>query len=188
MNPPTNLGELQAACRAGASFPFVFFWGHRPAQDGKVMRTCLSQWYAAPIWIGTEGFPTAEHYMMAEKARLFGDEQVAKEIIRSPSPTEAKGWGRKVRGFDEQKWLLHREQIVLRGNLAKFSQHNHLRTYLIGTGNAVLVEASPQDPIWGIGMAEEDPRAANPQLWEGLNLLGFVLMQVRSALGQNLAG
>jgi ribA/ribD-fused uncharacterized protein len=68
------------------------------------------------------------------------------------------------------------------GNVAKFGQHDDLRAFLLGTGSRVLVEASPGDRIWGIGLTEADPRAADPRSWRGLNLLGFALMEARAQL------
>ena len=127
---------------------------------------------------------TAEHYMMAEKARLF-DNSATDAIVAAAHPGEAKKLGRKIRNFDQAIWEKHRFDIVVRGNLAKFSQHEPLKQYLLGTGDRVLVEASPHDRIWGIGIAESDPAAQNPYDWKGLNLLGFALMAVREQLQQS---
>ena len=87
-----------------------------------------------------------------------------------------------MRGFDEQRWAEHRFEVVVAGNMAKFGQHPQLRDYLAGTGSRVLVEASPQDRVWGIGLAAGDERAGSPERWPGLNLLGFALMEVRRQL------
>jgi ribA/ribD-fused uncharacterized protein len=87
-----------------------------------------------------------------------------------------------VRGFDEVVWCQNRFSIVMRANKAKFSQNEALRRFLIGTGSRVLVEASPADPVWGIGLGQEDARVNNPNEWRGLNLLGFALMQVRKKI------
>jgi ribA/ribD-fused uncharacterized protein len=120
--------------------------------------------------------------MMAEKAKLFGDNQAFTAIVASESPSRAKALGRKVRNFDEQIWSNHRFDIAVRGNRAKFEQNTELRDWLLGTRNQVLVEASPRDRIWGIGLAAEDERALDPKTWRGLNLLGFALMRARTAL------
>ena len=87
-----------------------------------------------------------------------------------------------MRGFDEQRWEQRRFDVVVAGNLAKFGQHPQLRHFLVGTGSRVLVEASPQDRVWGIGLAAGDERAGSPDRWQGLNLLGFALMEVRHEL------
>lgn len=120
--------------------------------------------------------------MMAEKARLFKDEEILKEILQSKHPKQIKELGRKVRNFDEEVWKKKRYSIILNGNYAKFLQNEGQRQFLIGTKNRVLVEASPYDKIWGIGMAADDENIENPLEWKGLNLLGFALMEVRDEL------
>ena len=179
MSLPSNRDALQKAVQAGARFTFLFFWGHRKPVDGSVTKSCFSQWYEAPFRVGDEQFKTAEHYMMVHKARLFGDEDVAREILAAATPNEAKKLGRKVRGFSEVTWLEHRDRIVYDGNLAKFSQNSSLRSFLLGTRGSILVEASPVDAIWGIGLAQDNPRAGDVNAWPGLNLLGFALTRVR---------
>ena len=120
--------------------------------------------------------------MMAGKARIFGDPETEKKVLQSSHPKQAKELGRKVRGFDESTWIRERYRLVVDGNLAKFSQNANLTQVLLGTGKRVLVEASPYDTIWGIGLAADHPNAEKPALWKGLNLLGFALMEVRSIL------
>jgi ribA/ribD-fused uncharacterized protein len=182
MDLPTDRDSLQNAVRAGRSFGYVYFWGHRKSHDGAITKSCFSQWYDARFRIGDELFKTAEHYMMVCKARLFGDNEAARAILRAVGPNEAKTLGRRVRGFSESTWLTHREEIVYRGNLAKFAQNSSLRAFLLATRGSILVEASPVDPIWGIGLSQEDPRAADVNSWPGLNLLGFALTKVREEL------
>jgi ribA/ribD-fused uncharacterized protein len=118
--------------------------------------------------------------MMAEKAAMFDDEAARVEVLSVPNPVAAKAAGRKVKGFDEAVWVQRRFEIVVRANEAKFSQNPELGRFLMGTGSRVLVEASPVDRIWGIGLAQDDDRANNPSLWQGLNLLGFALTKVRA--------
>ena len=120
--------------------------------------------------------------MMAGKARLFGDMAIHAEILKAPHPKQAKELGRKVKGFDEETWVARRFDLVVAGNEAKFAQHPELKAFLLGTGQRVLVEASPVDRIWGIGMKGDDENAEKPQKWRGLNLLGFALMEVRERL------
>jgi len=169
---------LKARFNDGESLEFVFFWGHQASKKG-VSVSCLSQWYEASFVVDGVVYPTAEHYMMAEKARLFGDEETCALVLGAKSPMDAKKLGRKVVGFDEEVWLGSRFSIVNRANQEKFSQNPELAKFLLNTGAKVLVEASPVDAIWGIGLAQEDARACDPNLWLGLNLLGFSLMQVR---------
>lgn len=122
--------------------------------------------------------------MMAEKAALFGDSATRDQILQAPNPGAAKALGRKILGFDESIWLQNRFSIVVRANEAKFSQHQELGHFLVQTGSRILVEASPVDRIWGIGLAKDDERVNDPNLWQGLNLLGFALMRVRDGKSQ----
>ncbi|GAB3985185.1 NADAR family protein [Actinoallomurus acanthiterrae] len=161
----------------------LLFWGHRPPKGGGVGKSCLSQWYPAPFAVGGVRYATAEHYMMAGKARLFGDAEAEKRVLADDDPGKAKGAGRKVRGFDEQAWAEHRYGLVVAANEAKFGQNSALRGFLLGTGDRVLVEASPYDTVWGIGLSASQPEARRPAEWRGLNLLGFALMDVRALLG-----
>lgn len=158
------------------------FWGHRPRKDGVIAATCMSQWFASPFEVDGRVYATAEHWMMAEKARLFGDERALENVFSSDDPGKAKAMGRTVRGFDSGIWDARRFEIVLAGNLHKFSQLPELRTYLLETGDLVLVEASPVDPIWGTGLAADHEHADDPTMWPGENLLGFALMEVRDRL------
>ncbi|MDL5037989.1 NADAR family protein [Comamonas resistens] len=162
------------------------FWGHQPEKDGSVGKGCLSQWFHAPFTVDGDAFPTAEHFMMAGKARLFGDEEARLQVLASPSPAAAKQVGRSVRNFDEARWNAARFDIVVRGNVAKFGQNSAMRDYLLATGERVLVEASPRDRIWGIGMGAANPEAEQPRKWRGQNLLGFALMAARAQLRAGL--
>jgi ribA/ribD-fused uncharacterized protein len=122
--------------------------------------------------------------MMASKARLFGDSATFERILAASHPKQAKDLGRLIADFDEAVWLAHRFDLVVAGNHANFSQHPELAEFLLGTGQRVLVEASPVDRIWGIGLAADSTDAASPDRWRGLNLLGFALMMVRYSLSQ----
>lgn len=161
---------------------YLFFWGHQPTSDGSVTKTCFSQWFGAGFTIQDVYYPTAEHYMMAEKARLFADEAIRLQILTATHPKQAKDYGRKVRNFDPVLWEEQRLSIVIRGNLAKFQQNPRPQEFLLGTGDRLLVEASPVDKIWGIGLAADHPDAVFPERWPGLNLLGIALMEVRSKI------
>lgn len=161
---------------------YLFFWGHQPERDGSIGKGCLSQWWPCTFVADGQSFASAEHYMMWRKALLFGDTSVAARVLASRTPGEAKALGRQVSGFDDDVWVSSRLEIVIEGNLAKFGQDPSLRSYLLGTGSRVLVEASPLDRVWGIGLEASDPRAADPSSWLGLNLLGEALMEVRATL------
>ncbi|MGW0436000.1 NADAR family protein [Micromonospora sp. NPDC003197] len=164
---------------------FLFFWGHRPERDGRIGSGCLSQWWPAAFIVEGRIYPTAEHYMMWRKAKLFGDDEVAERILAASHPQRAKALGRQVHNFDQRRWEEARYDIVVEGNVAKFSQHADLHQYLMTTGERILVEASPLDRVWGIGLAADDERAADPARWRGLNLLGFALMRSRAILREH---
>lgn len=183
VNSIYDLDSLRQQLAAGQSVKYLFFWGHTATKGASAVgKECLSQWYPAAFAVDGTSYATAEHWMMAEKARLFGDERNRQAIIGATHPDQAKKYGRLVQNFDADEWETARFGIVVRGNLAKFSQHPALRAFLLGTQEQVLVEASPVDAIWGIGLAQNDVRSLNPTAWRGLNLLGFALMEVRALL------
>lgn len=156
---------------------YLYFWGH------KGNKGFYSQWYMdAPFKVDGIIYKTAEHWMMAQKAKLFNDDINFNAAVAVNHPGDTKNIGRAVRGFDNDVWNQHKFDIVVRGNLHKFSQHPHLLQKLLATGDKVLVEASPFDRIYGVGLAERDPRITDPRNWKGENLLGFILMEVREKL------
>ncbi|MFD5479287.1 NADAR family protein [Streptomyces hawaiiensis] len=173
---------LIRAVRAGARIRFLHFWGHRPRPDGRIGASCLSQWWPAPFTVDGVAYATAEHWMMAAKARLFEDPVAERAALAAGHPAEAKKAGRLVRGFDEAVWARERFRIVVEGSVHKFGAHPDLLAYLLGTGDRVLVEASPVDRVWGIGLAADDEAAMDPERWRGPNLLGFALMEARERL------
>ncbi|KAE9647865.1 NADAR family protein [Pseudomonas sp. PB103] len=178
MHDSKYLDDLCSRFNAGEPLEFVFFWGHQRSKKG-VSASCFSQWYEAEFTVDGQRYLTAEHFMMAEKAALFGDEDIRAQVLQAPTPNAAKALGRKVRGFNEQAWLEQRYAIVVRANRAKFAQNPELNAFLKDTGSRIIVEASPVDSIWGIGLTKDDEQANDPNRWKGLNLLGFALMQVR---------
>ena len=177
-----GVARLLRSIQDGARPDYYFFWGHRASAGYSVGKWCLSQWWTAAFDVDGVTYRTAEHFMMAEKARLFGDESAVGSILSAPDPGTAKKHGRAVRGFDEAVWRSARYPLVVAGNAAKFAQHPALASFLLSTGEDVLVEASPLDTIWGIGLTHDSPDARSPERWRGLNLLGFALMDVRAGL------
>lgn len=177
-----TMAQLLAAESSGAELDFLTFWGHTPPPDGVIGKHVLSQWFERRFEVDGVDYESAEHFMMAEKARLFGDEAAREEIMASATPAEAKALGRTVRGFVDTTWSAHRLDVVVRASLGKFGGHDDLGRYLVGTGQRVLVEASPHDRIWGIGIGRDHPSAQIPSQWRGMNLLGFALMQARARL------
>ena len=180
--------SLISEVRAGAHITYLHFWGHRPPRGGGVGPSCMSQWWPSPFVADGVGYATAEHWMMAGKARLFGDAEAERRVLAARQPSEAKAAGRLVRDFDEAIWERERFRIVVEGSVRKFAAHEELRTFLLGTGDRVLVEASPVDRVWGIGLTADDPAAADPERWQGPNLLGFALMEARDRLRTGEAG
>ncbi|NOK39389.1 NADAR family protein [Corallococcus exercitus] len=152
---------------------FTFFW----KED-----SFFSQWHPSVFEVDGVRYTCAEQYMMAGKARLFGDTRVLDQVLRAAAPKQHKALGRKVSPFDAALWERERERIVYEGNHAKFTQHRHLLEALLATRGTVLVEASPLDRIWGVGLNAEDPRIQDPSTWRGLNLLGNVLTRLREDL------
>jgi len=171
--------------QSGKKLKFLFFWGHKKSRSGLVDESCFSQWYQSKFVIDGQKYPTAEHYMMAEKARLFKDKDTESRILNASSPGEAKSLGRQVKGFKQELWSEKRFEIVVKGNLHKFDQNEVLKEFLLNTKKRVLVEASPVDTIWGIGLTSEHEFASIPVKWKGLNLLGFALMEVRDQFAGN---
>ena len=161
---------------------FCFFWGHAPSKDGRITESCLSQWWLCSFMENQIIFCCAEQYMMYKKALLFVDFEYAQKIINCKEPKKIKEYGRLVRNFDERKWDEEKYNIVLKGNILKFSQNEELNNYLISTNNKILVEASPYDNVWGVGMRRNAKGILEPTNWKGQNLLGFVLMETRERL------
>lgn len=140
----------------------------------------FSHWYAAPTSNAEGTFVTVEHYMMFRKALLFKDSASAQKILASSNPQQAKAAGREVQDFDSHIWKQHRDRIVYEGNLMKFSQNPNLAALLLETGDRPLVEASPEDSLWGIGFSA-DNAASNRASW-GENLCGKAIAHVRTTL------
>lgn len=149
------------------------------------MKGPFSQFHASRFSVDGRDYICAEQYMHAEKARLFGDIAMADRIMASDSPHEHKMMGARAAGFEQDRWDAHKVAIVTTGNIAKFSQNAGLRRRLLDTGDAILAEANPKDFIWGIGLAEDDPAALVPARWQGQNLLGQILMSVRTGLASS---
>ena len=120
--------------------------------------------------------------MMTQKACLLEDEEIAKEIMNTSDPKLMKALGRRVRNFDSEVWDKVKYSIVLNGNYYKFTQNKAMMNFLLSTGDKILVEASPLDTIWGIGLGKDNEKAQNISTWRGKNLLGFALMEVREEI------
>ncbi len=152
---------------------FVFFW-QPPGVFG--------QWTWSRFEVEGIVYTCAEQFMMAAKAALFINPDIQAQIMATESPREHKRLGRQIRNFDQRAWVAARVDIVVRGNMATFSQNPEMRAALLATGERTLAEASPLDRIWGIGLRADHPDAVNPAAWRGQNLLGIALMRVRDQL------
>ena len=175
-----DVPKLIERYKSGEILKYVFFWGH--TKTDSVTKSCFSQWYESAFEVEGVLFHTAEHWMMAQKALLFNDRDSYEQIVAAGRPGKVKELGRQIRNFDQQIWEHERYGIVVKGNYHKFTQNADLKTFLINTHNRILVEASPVDPVWGIGLAHDSNSADKPDQWKGLNLLGFALMEVRDLL------
>jgi ribA/ribD-fused uncharacterized protein len=148
---------------------YHFFW-----QKGSP----FSQWHSSAYTLNGYTYSTAEQGMMHGKALLFGDKAIASQILATNDPRTIKALGRKVKPFNEKAWKRNREAIVYNNSMAKCSKNLHLRDALLNT-SGLLVEASPSDTIWGIGLHEKAARNIPEEKWQGLNLLGKILTRVR---------
>ena len=173
--------KIKEIVRRKPETAIIYFWGHTP-DPNKRMAACLSQWYYCYFEVDGVQYFTAEQYMMASKALLFGDHEVYQEIMAASNPHDYKKLGRKVRNFEPELWDSKKYETVVEGNKAKFSQNPDLKEFLLSTGDAILVEASPYDKIWGIGLDRETAMKGSVEQWQGENLLGCALMEVRDWL------
>lgn len=183
---PLDVDALCAGVRDGQSFTYLPFYGHS-AQPGRITNAVYSQFYPVDFEVDGERFRCAEQWMMAAKARLFGDQKALAAILAAAEPQVCKSIGRMVRNYCDERWNEARFDLVVEGNIAKFGQNSPLRDHLLASGDAILVEAAPSDLIWGIGCGRDDPAARDPLRWRGRNLLGFALVKVRATLRGEIA-
>jgi ribA/ribD-fused uncharacterized protein len=177
-----NLKWLTDKFDRGETLQYIFFWGHSNKSNEDVGKFVFSQWYPSSFVVEDVEYKTAEHWMMARKAILFNDKESFHKIIRADKPGEVKALGRLIRDFDEIKWNKNKFEIVKTGNIHKFNQNKNLKDFLFATGVRIIVEASPTDTVWGIGLSQDSNLIDNPYTWRGENLLGFALMEARDFL------
>ena len=176
-----NIETIKQIVRERPETAIIYFWGHTP-NPKKITAACLSQWYDCCFEVDGVQYHTTEQYMMASKAKLFGDNEVYNEIMTANNPYDYKKLGRKVRNFEPEPWDARKSEIVVEGNKSKFGQNPDIKEFLLSTGDAILVEASPFDKIWGIGLDRETAMKGTVEQWQGENLLGCALMEVRDYL------
>lgn len=150
---------------------FAFFWGGT-----------MSQWAKSKFIIDGVEFNTCEQYMMYKKALMFNDYDAAKKIMSTLNPKEQKQFGREVKGFKDDVWTKYCREIVYDANVAKFTQNKNMYDELMFTAGRTLVEASPLDKRWGIGLAADNPFAQDRSTWQGANWLGEAIERVREDL------
>ena len=157
---------------------YIYFW--KPEDTNGY----LSNWYTSPFVKNGITFKNNEHYFMWEKQQLFDNTNVSleKNILETTNPALIRNLGRLVKNFNQTVWDTKKYDIMKRGLIEKFSQNKELKKALLNTNDAILVEASPYDKIWGIGISEEDTKNKK---WRGENLLGKALMDVRNILISN---
>lgn len=146
----------------------VYFWG-----------SIYSQFYLVPVYHDGIMFKSAEHFMMYHKAMTFGDTAIAKQILTVDEPKDAKKLGKKVARFSEEIWGRRKKRVVTLGSILKYTQNPHLLEILTRDKDKILVEASPYDRIWGIGLHYTDDLVLDQANWRGENLLGECLMEAR---------
>ena len=181
-----TLDSIRQRFDQGDNLKFIFFWGHSATDPDAVGKFVFSQWFISPFEVDGEIYKSTEHWMMAQKALLFDNMNLYNKIMNTEKPAEAKALGREVIGFKEEVWNSKKYEIVKEGNLHKFSQNASLKKYLLETGDKIIVEASPNDSIWGIGIAQDASNIENPHTWKGQNLLGFAIMEVRDYITDTL--
>ncbi len=150
---------------------YVFFWGSE-----------FSNWHPCKFKYKDKNFSNTEQAFMWEKAMYFHDNEIADQIINTSNPRICKELGRKVRNFNAETWMIMSYSIMVSVNMAKYSQNPELKKILLSTGDKTIVEASPYDKIWGIGLYWNTDECLNESNWQGMNLLGKALMEVRSKL------
>jgi ribA/ribD-fused uncharacterized protein len=158
---------------------YIFFW---QTDKGALSPGCFSQWQRSYFVADNNRYNCAEQYMMGRKALIFNDLETFDKIVSANHPKQIKSLGREVRNFNATLWDNVKYSVVLNGNFYKFTQNDEMLKILISTGDKIIVEASPLDKIWGVGLSEENSIIENPNDWKGKNLLGFALMEVRDEL------
>lgn len=160
---------------------YIFFYGHNPTPSGNHI---YSQFYPCKFTDPKTGivYCCAEQWMMSQKALMFNDKVINEQILAETNAATIKSYGRSVHGYNDAIWCENRFNIVVQGNYYKFSQNPELLQTLLSTDPKILVEASPYDRVWGIGLNANQAAQIPPHQWPGDNLLGRALMQVRTMI------
>lgn len=125
-------------------------------------------------------FNCCEQYMMAAKADFMGDDNNFVNIMSTKDPKEQKAFGRLVQRFDPILWDKVKYSIVFQANKQKFEQNKDCRDFLLSFNrHTIFAEAAPWDTVWGIGMDATNPDSLDIYKWQGQNLLGMAISEVR---------
>ena len=180
-----TVNDLIKEFNADIKLDYVFFW-QTDEGKGYSSKGCFSQWQTSNFIAEARRYFCAEQYMMGRKALAFDDLETFEKIMSANHPREIKSLGRKIKNFDQTEWDYVKYSIVLNGNFYKFTQNEKMLEVLLSTENKILVEASPFDEIWGVGLSEDDEKIKNPNYWKGQNMLGFALMEVRDEIKKSI--
>ena len=154
----------------------VFF--HKPSEPYGF----LSNWYSSPFDLDGVHFSSAEQFIMYQKCMIFGDEESAYRVLGTKDTKEQQYIGRTAKGYVSKIWAGVRQVVALRALMAKFEQNEDLKQKLLETGDAILVECARTDKIWACGIRLDDDKRFDAANWDGENILGFALMEVRKRL------
>lgn len=178
----TNYQALLEKLAEGQRFNYLLF-GQAQSDSRVVNSDCLSPWFPSPFKAEGALFKSLEHFMVAEKARLFKDLPSALKAIMSKTPQKAHKVSKTITGVDNALWATHCEALLVKANYYKFREHQVLTDYLTSTEERILVFADREDILFGAGLPlEAEEMLADPFQWPGENKLGFALMAVRDLL------
>jgi hypothetical protein len=148
---------------------FFFFWNG-----------FFSNWHESKFVVDGIEFNCGEQFFMYKKALTFDDVETANKVLKELSPRRQKALGREIKNYNDEAWNSVKFNVVKSGLREKFNQNAIFKAYLLKYKGYTLVEASPEDNVWGIGF-DEDEAIANIDNW-GQNLLGKILTELSNEL------
>ncbi|GCE23820.1 NADAR family protein [Dictyobacter kobayashii] len=143
----------------------IYFYSVREEPYG-----CFSNFSRHGFKLDDVWWPTSEHYFQAQK---FAGTSHEEAVRKADSPKLAAEMGRDRRRPLRSDWERIKDDVMRRAVLRKFESHDDLRALLLATGDEEIIEDAPGDYYWGIGRDGS-----------GKNMLGLILMEVRSLLRQ----
>lgn len=163
------MNKINSECRITDTH--VYFWNG-----------IYSQWSKSKFTEGEIEYPNAEKYMMMKKAEVFGAHEILFQMMKTDNPKTVKALGRKIKNFTDSKWDAHKMEIVTQASYLKFTQNPSLLKQLLAEQHLELVEASPVDKVWGIGLHYDNDEVLDKSKWKGQNLLGKCIMKAREQI------